>query len=409
MERERHIFCILIKNLLHSDTECYFDEVYDWLQLEKMAKQHNLFPMFFEAASKYNSYTEELGYYKAMQEAMNAIAMQVKRTSAFLKLYQSFSKEGLYPIVVKGLICRELYGELCDHRPSGDEDILIRPSEYLKVKQILIANGYELEDEPELEKQIDRLQEISFYNALEKLHIELHFNLMGRENDARSKMSDYFKDVFEEYREVNIGGIEIRTLSHQNHLLYLILHAFKHFIGGGFGIRQMLDILLYHEKFGQEIDIAQLNRALERFKADKFWSDLIFIGNAYLGFELPNSREANCPEELLEDMLFCGVFGNGTQAQRAAARTTLFSTGDYLKNKKTNQFVMFWRTIFPNKVYLLHNAPHLEDKPWLLPVEWVKRWGRFIKRSIRNDGNLTDESMKISQKRMNLLKKYNLM
>lgn len=70
---------------------------------------------------------------------------------------------------------------------------------------------------------------------------------------------------------------------------------------------------------------------------------------------------------------------------------------------------MFWRTIFPNKVYLLHNAPHLEEKPWLLPVEWVKRWCRFIKKSIHNEGNLTDESIKITQKRMKLLKKYELM
>lgn len=74
----------------------------------------------------------------------------------------------------------------------------------------------------------------------------------------------------------------------------------------------MLDILLYHKEFRQEIDIEQLNKVLERFKADKFWSDLIFVGNTYLGFELPNLQEANCPEELLEDTLFCGVFGNGT-------------------------------------------------------------------------------------------------
>ena len=38
--------------------------------------------------------------------------------------------------MMKGLICRQLYGEYCDHRPSGDEDILIRKAEYKQVQQI---------------------------------------------------------------------------------------------------------------------------------------------------------------------------------------------------------------------------------------------------------------------------------
>lgn len=29
---------------------------------------------------------------------------------------------------MKGIVCRQLYGELCNHRPSADEDILIRRS-----------------------------------------------------------------------------------------------------------------------------------------------------------------------------------------------------------------------------------------------------------------------------------------
>ena len=52
--------------------------------------------------------------------------------------------------------------------------------------------------------------------------------------------------------------------------------------------------------------------------------------------------------------------------------------------------------------------PNLVDKPWLLPVEWIKRWGRYIKYNRNNDGNLAVESMKISQRRMKVLKKYDL-
>mgnify|MGYP002120156504 CR=1 FL=1 len=44
--------------------------------------------------------------------------------------------------MMKGLICRQLYGEYCDHRPSGDEDILIRKAEYKQVQQIPQEIGY---------------------------------------------------------------------------------------------------------------------------------------------------------------------------------------------------------------------------------------------------------------------------
>lgn len=152
-----------------------------------------------------------------MKENLGSIAAQVKRTNAFLKLYASFRNNDIYPLVMKGLICRQLYGELCDHRPSVDEDILIRIGEYDKVKEVLLANDYIPQMEVESEEQLENLQEVSFIHPTEKLHIELRLNVMCRDNDVCAKMSDYFKDVFEQYREVTIDSVTIRTLSHQNH------------------------------------------------------------------------------------------------------------------------------------------------------------------------------------------------
>ncbi len=73
---------------------------------------------------------------------MSIVAGQARRTEAFLSLYKEFVKADIHPIVMKGLICRQLYEEYCDHRPSGDEDILIQKSEFELVQQILVKNGY---------------------------------------------------------------------------------------------------------------------------------------------------------------------------------------------------------------------------------------------------------------------------
>ena len=401
-------FCELIKHIIHLNGEgCLQGEV-DWSYLVQLAKEHNLLALFVEGASKQYSFISRPEYEKEMNESIAIVSAQVRRTSAFLKLYEAFVNVDLHPIVMKGLICRELYGKLGDHRPSGDEDILIRPSEYELAKRILIENGYISEIEKETESQLERLQEVSFIHPKERLHIELHLNPMGRETEDRARMSDYFVNVFEDYREVDIQGVPVRTMNHQDHLTFLILHAFKHFTLGGFGIRQMLDILLYQKQFGIEVDLVQLDKTLSEFKAAEFWNDMIHIGNQYLGFELPSMREPNCPDELLEDMVQCGAFGNKSQAEITAGRATMRASANYMKNKSSNMFVVVWRSIFPSKVYMLDQAPYLLKNPWLLPVAWFRRWCRFVNRSKGANANLTVESMKISQRRMKVLKKYDL-
>lgn len=408
MDNQIIYFCELIKNVIHPQKDSSLKGTIEWSTLVQLAKEHNLLPIFMEGAIKQYSYIVRQEYDREMSEAIAVVAAQVKRTNAFLKLYDAFVREGLHPIVMKGLICRELYGDLSDHRPSGDEDILIRLNEYWKAKEVLIANGYVPGIESETEAQLEKLQEVSFIHPKEKLHIELHLNAMGKEDEARSRMSEYFERVFDNYREVEVNGVQVRTMNHQDHLTLLILHTFKHFIGGGFGIRQMLDILLYQEKYCSEIVIAQLRDVLHTFKADVFWNDMINIGNKYFGFELPVFQEPNCLDELLEDMILCGTFGNKTQAERTATGTVLAATENYLQNKANNSLKMLWKSVFPNKTYLVNQYSFLEKRPWLLPVVWAKRLGRFLKKHKMDQGNLAFESMKISQRRMKLLKKYGL-
>lgn len=401
-------FCELIKKTIFSKDQVSLQGDVDWTNLVQLSKEHNMLALFVEGASKYYSYISRPEYEQEMKQSLGVVAAQIRRTTAFLQLYESFIAEGIHPIVMKGLICRELYGELADHRPSGDEDILIRPCEYEQAKRVLTSNGYVAELEVETEMQLEKVQEISFIHPKDRLHIELHLNPMGRENDVRSKMSDCFINVFENYRDVEIDGVCIRTMSHQDHLLFLILHAFKHFIGGGFGIRQMLDILLYQERYGRAIDVKQIYEILKKFRAETFWNDMIHIGNNYFGFSLQAIQEPHCVDELFEDMIQCGTFGNNTPADRTAERTIKFATGNHLKNRKSNTMTMLWRALFPKRVFLLDNSPYLAKKPWLLPVAWVQRWWRFIRRTHNSEENLVTESMKISRRRIKLLKKYDL-
>ena len=403
------VFLLLLDKSVHENAEVFSTPV-DWPAVFTLAKNHNVLPLIFEAASEYEDFVNSPNYQTYMTISMQWIMRQARHTEEFLSLYRAFLAEDLHPIVMKGLVCRQLYGELADHRPSGDEDILIEKKDFGKAKNVLTNQGYKIELDDVTEGQIDELQEISFYGSgADGLYIELHLNPIGHSNPLCSRMNGCFKGVFTNYREFDVDGVTIRTMNHTDHFLYLVFHAFRHLIAGGFGIRQVLDILLYAEKYGGEIDSDYIKSTVKDFEAELFLSDLIHIGNTYLGFKLKPLRLPNCPDELLDDLMSNGAFGNGTEAQRSAHELTRAAFSSRGKTKHSNGAKALLNAIFPDKAQMLNQHPELKDKPWLLPKVWVGRWIKFIRLSKGENKNLAIEGMKISHRRTELLKKYKIL
>lgn len=399
---------LLSESIHNTSSSDLFLSPEEWKTVLKLAKAHNVLPLVFERASEHTSFTELQPYPKYAVSAMRIVATQAKQTEVFLTLYKSFLRSDLHPIVMKGVICRQLYGERSDYRPSGDEDILIQKSEFELVKEVLINNGFIPESEKITAGQLEELQEVTFYHPNPNLAIEVHLNPIGHENSWRQQFDDCFKNVFQDYREENIHGISIRTMNHTDHLLFLVLHAFKHLTVGGFGIRQVTDILMYIERYGTKCDWRYLNEMISRLKADSFLGDIVYIGNQYLGFHLETDTKINCPNELLEEILSCGAFGNATQSQRTAAQMTSAAVSGRGSNGEAKLKTMLY-TVFPSRAWLLGAHPELQEKPWLLPVRWVQRWKRFLVHNKQNGGNLAFESIQISKRRIELLEKYGIL
>ena len=147
------------------------------------------------------------------------------------------------------------------------------------------------------------------------LHIELHKELFSSESEAYGRLNEFFTRAFERKIRMEIGGTEIYTMCHTDHLLYLILHAFKHFLHSGFGIRQVCDIAVYADTYGKEIDWDYILEKCKETNADLFAASLFDIGEKWLVFD---QKKAGYPEnwakldangnELLADLLEGGVF-----------------------------------------------------------------------------------------------------
>lgn len=55
--------------------------------------------------------------------------MQTMRTNEFLELNKKLQAAGVRPLVVKGIICRNLYPQP-DYKQSGDGDVLVPAEQF---------------------------------------------------------------------------------------------------------------------------------------------------------------------------------------------------------------------------------------------------------------------------------------
>jgi len=377
-------------------------EPVDWDELSQIAMKHNLYAIFHEVACQYIEYQQNPEYWTKTKMVMGIVAHQIRRTDSFLKLYQDFLDEGIQPIVMKGIICRQLYGKYAEHRPSGDEDIFVKKSHFDKTKEILEKNGFVCQVTDVTVAKLNQVEHIVFRNK-QKFTIEVHLNLMGNRSELRTQMGNYFVNAFDNCQIIDIEGVPIATMSHTEHYLYLIMHAFKHFMGCGVGMRQMLDVMMYQKYYEAQIDWHKINMILEECHMEKYLGDIQYIGERYLGFEFNTVLPYCCPDTLLNDVMNAGVFGKKDKATVMAENITAGG----LELRKSKFFILL-RAGFPTRKQMAECTPYLNEKPWMLPIEWIKRWGRYFRQSKDYSGNLMKDSFEKSQKRMELLKKYGL-
>ena len=103
-------FLKILSSVIHGDklSDLYLSdkELYELLYL---AEFHNVYTLVFEQISEMNCVASLPGYSRYMEKAMTIVAGQVRRTETFIYLYKDLIKEDIHPIVMKGIICRQLY------------------------------------------------------------------------------------------------------------------------------------------------------------------------------------------------------------------------------------------------------------------------------------------------------------
>lgn len=377
-------------------------------QVLSLAEQHHVLPLVFEAIYACPAATNMDGvlFMKCKRSTVQSVMVQAMKTEEFLALNRHLREKGITPVVVKGIICRSLYPKP-DYRTSGDEDVLCGDHQFKACHSAMIDFGMEA-----TASALDRY-EVPYHKDDSALYIELHKSLFPRESDIFSDCNRFFDDCFDRLITVDILGDPVSTLNHTDHMLYLILHAFKHFLHAGFGIRQVCDMVLYANAFGEQIDWDYVHIKCRGLRADGFAEALFDIGHKYLGFCpekacYPYSWRQNAVDgdALLADLLYGGIYGSSDMSRVHSSNMTLNAVSADKKGKKSNGNLL--KTIFPPAKSLEVRFPYLHRAPILLPVAWVSRIFGYAKESLSEPESSASEIIRTGSKRIELLRQYNI-
>ena len=386
----------------------------EWQRIFYLSEAHHVLPMVYEAVfcceSARKAEQKELRelFQLYRRKTLNLVMLQTIKTKEYLELVRFLQERGIQILTVKGIVCRELYLKP-DGRLSGDEDILVGAKQFRKCHKALLEYGMKLAKK---NVDIDAEYEISYRKPGSPLYIEVHKSLFPKESEVYGNFNRFFEDVFQNQVQIEIDGIQISALNYTEHLFYLICHAYKHFLHSGFGIRQVCDIVMYSNRYGERINWQLLLGWCREIYGEFFTAALYQIGEKYLIFDY---EKACFPEEwrkikvdesmLLRDILDAGVYGYEGMERVHSSNLTLHEVGRQWNGTKGNPVL---RTIFLPYKSMKKDFTFLKKFPFLLPLAWLIRILKFGKELYRNNHKKLTGALKTGNRRIELMKKYKI-
>ncbi len=370
----------------------------DWPAVFALAGQQKLLPIVFEAVRRTSAAEENAALFAAIkQQVIGQVLSQTMRSAEFSALYRKLRAAGLHPVVAKGQLCSWLY-PLKDYRLSGDDDLYITEGEFFDCHKTLLANGL-ITDTPAEDLQM--ADEVSYTKKGSPLYIELHRHLFDSSEDAHDELNHFFADI----QPVEADGL-LAMPPHQ-HLLYLILHAYKHFVRSGIGLRQFCDIGLWARAYHSQIDWQRLHDQCASVHAATFAEAAFRIAREYLGiaFDLPAPWDNPIDvEPLLHDTLCGGVYGSNDYTRLHSSTVTL----NAVKSSRDGQKSSVLASVFPRRNYMAHQYAYVKRCPLLLPVAWVQRLARYALEKHSGSHNSAAGSVRLARERIELMKLYEI-
>ena len=343
-------------------------------KIKELAVSQGVWTLVFPELEKHADLSQYLN------DFMAAVSIGLQRSTFQLQTISDLNAAGFKACLLKGAAVALAYPDpTC--RISSDADILIDPAQEREIISFLEGHGYSVKPR---EKNDHHFKAYHPTGGLLEGHVRLY------SVPTEKILLDGIKLYDEEWAEEEIEGYKIPILGLNDGLMYLTAHYIKHLVNEGGGVRQMLDLLLYIERYRDRLDFDRYEKLLKQLRYDKLVDVIKTIGAKYWDFDYPIKYEA-LADEILTDSEAGGIFGFDTDMRagfyneycsrrgKSALKSTALLT---VKNERG-----LINVLFPRQKDLMQQKEYRYARhTMLVPVAWVHRFFALIKKRLTKGG-----------------------
>jgi hypothetical protein len=200
----------------------------DWEYLGLLARRHSIVPLVYLQLDRHASDLVPPRYFNQLKKHyLENVARNTVLTTELCRLITRFAHSGIDAIPYKGpVLALFAYGNVALRR-FVDLDVIVRKSDVLKAREILLAEGYTPSKSLSLNQQellLRTQHNMQFSRDNHRLIIELHWEVAPH-LFASTVDSD---QLWENLTTIDLNGTPVKTLSAADLLFSLCVHGSRH-------------------------------------------------------------------------------------------------------------------------------------------------------------------------------------
>lgn len=351
---EKYII-LLLKSILNNSIPPEKPEDVSFEKIYSLAKYHNIDNMLFYAINKLKNKpsSELLKIWK--ERCYKGISRDLIQKMELDKILDSFEKNKIKNIVLKGFELKKLYPK-SDMRFMSDIDILISKKDAEKVSLIMTELGYKIIS---YGKEKD---DVYFKDPI--MNVEIHNTLF----DVQYKEYNSLFKTLDKMEKIILKTKYQYNFSDEDFFLFLFVHTVKHYLSYGIGIRVVMDIYIYLKAKEKTLNWEYINDSLNKLKLYDFFK----VFNHFIKVWFEDEKENEIDIEIGKYIFRSGTYGN---EKNNRLNSLLLIEG---KNSSQNKAKSILSIIFPNLELMQVGYPILKSFPFLLPIFYVIRGIKII-------------------------------
>ena len=341
-------------------------------QIINLAKSHSLETVIYQAFK-----INDIKIPAKLEKEYQFLLFKMFTQDAELEsLSCAFTNHKIYHLPLKGSVLRKYYPNPI-LRIMADLDILFHEEDLKQAGMIVKELGYEVE-------HLGGNHDV--YYKKPYMNIELHRALISSSYEL---LYNYYIDI---WNRLDTSNYLVR-MNKEDFLIYLILHAGKHFATSGAGLRFLMDLHFFFLK-EKDIDMRYVMDELKKTNFDTFAEIVITISKKLFDDLYHDDFNLNDDERyVLSYLISSGTYG--TYDNSAAIGVSKENN----ENIKSNKIKYFFKRVFPSYKTMVSIYPKLKRRKLLLPIYYLMRICRVIfksksyKQQLNSINNVQEEDL----------------